>query len=183
VPVEQFWDRACADNLKYIVVAPMSYFAPNTLAKRATILKHFRRDKPCRLPSAPKRWTMAGMKLALVGSRTFTDRALMAQTVAHFVERNPVREIVTGGAAGADALAEEVARDLALPVTVVRADWRRYGAAAGPIRNAEVVRLADAAIAFVDKPLIASKGTNDVVCRFRRAGKPVEVVQGPIAAT
>ena len=40
---EAFWDRACADKLKAIVVAPQSYFAPQTIGQRATAAKHFQR--------------------------------------------------------------------------------------------------------------------------------------------
>jgi hypothetical protein len=62
VPVEQFWDRACADQLKYIVVAPMSYFAASTLPKRATIMQHFRRDAVFRDPML-KHWKTVEIEL------------------------------------------------------------------------------------------------------------------------
>jgi len=45
VPLEQFWDKACADHVKFLIVAPMSYFAPQTIQKRSTIVENFRREK------------------------------------------------------------------------------------------------------------------------------------------
>lgn len=43
VQLEQFWDKACADHLQWLVVAPQSYFAAPTLNKRATIMANFER--------------------------------------------------------------------------------------------------------------------------------------------
>ncbi|MSP92323.1 MAG: DUF2493 domain-containing protein [Myxococcales bacterium] len=116
------------------------------------------------------------MKLAVVGSRTFCNRALLFERLAAYLEAHPVTSIVSGGAAGADALAEEVAREFGLPCTVVRAEWDQFGRAAGPLRNARIAGMADAVLAFIDKPLAESAGTRDTVRRFLKVGKPVEVV-------
>ena len=45
VRIEKFWDDVCKDHLKFVVVAPMSYFAAPQLPKRATIMTHFQQDK------------------------------------------------------------------------------------------------------------------------------------------
>lgn len=45
VRLDQFWDEACRDKLKFIVAAPQSYFAQADLAKRLTIVENFQRDK------------------------------------------------------------------------------------------------------------------------------------------
>ena len=45
VRIEKFWDDVCRDHLKFVVVAPMSYFAAAQLPKRATIMTHFQQDK------------------------------------------------------------------------------------------------------------------------------------------
>lgn len=119
------------------------------------------------------------MWLAVIGSRTFGDRALLFARVAAFLDAHTVTEIVSGGAAGADTLAEEAAREFGLPCTVMQPDWQRYGKAAGPQRNARIAERADAVLAFLDKPLSASVGTRDAVRRFRLLGKVVEVVEVP----
>ena len=62
VRLEDFWDAACKDNLKYIVVAPMSYFAVAQLPKRATIMQHFEREKVFHDPKL-KHWKDLEMEL------------------------------------------------------------------------------------------------------------------------
>jgi hypothetical protein len=60
--LEDFWDAACKDNLKYIVVAPMSYFAVAQLPKRATIMQHFQQEKVFHDPKL-KHWKDLEMEL------------------------------------------------------------------------------------------------------------------------
>ncbi len=45
VPLEKFWDKVCADHVKFLIVAPMSYFAPQTIQKRTTIVENFKQEK------------------------------------------------------------------------------------------------------------------------------------------
>lgn len=51
----------------------------------------------------------------------------------------PVASLFHGGARGADALADQVARRLRWPVRPMLAQWSRQGVSAGPIRNAEML--------------------------------------------
>lgn len=60
--IEKFWDDACKDNLKYVVVAPMSYFAAAQLPKRRTIMEHFVQEKVFRDPKL-KHWKDLEMEL------------------------------------------------------------------------------------------------------------------------
>lgn len=62
VRLEDFWDAACKDKLKYIVIAPMSYFAVAQLPKRATIIQHFRQEKVFHDPKL-KHWKDLDMEL------------------------------------------------------------------------------------------------------------------------
>ncbi len=62
VRLEEFWDAVCKDNLKYIVVAPMSYFAVAQLPKRATIMQHFQLDAEFHDPKL-KHWKDLEMEL------------------------------------------------------------------------------------------------------------------------
>ena len=77
--------------------------------------------------------------------------------------------VVHGGARGADAWASDWTRYQRYAVEEVHpADWAKYGRAAGPIRNQEMVDAgADACFAF---PVIGSVGTYDCMRRARRAG-------------
>ena len=62
VRLEEFWDAVCKDNLKYIVVAPMSYFAVAQLPKRATLMAHFQQEKVFHDPKL-KHWKDLEMEL------------------------------------------------------------------------------------------------------------------------
>lgn len=51
-----------------------------------------------------------------------------------------IETVVTGGARGADTLAESWARQRGKIVEVYHADWEHDGKAAGPIRNARMLK-------------------------------------------
>ena len=106
--------------------------------------------------------------LAVVGSRNFTDYDLMFQVVSL---RMPHR-IVSGGAPGADTLAESVAAELHISCQVYRAAWARHGKAAGFLRNQLLVDTATELVAFYG-PNGPTPGTRDSVARARKKGIPV----------
>lgn len=56
---------------------------------------------------------------------------------------------------------------------VPKADWGKYGKAAGPIRNQEIVNVSDIVIAFWNKK---SRGTKDTIDKALRGNKPVLVI-------
>lgn len=110
------------------------------------------------------------MKLAIIGSRTFDDYDLMRSTV----DLTGVTEIISGGARGADALAERLANDHGIKLTVFRADWKNLGFKAGHIRNSLIVEAADVIIAYWDG---VSTGTLDSIKKARKLGKPCIVYE------
>jgi hypothetical protein len=112
------------------------------------------------------------MKLAIVGSRDFYDYFWMERCLLEHFPLDDIETIITGGARGADALAERFAREHGLPLRVFPADWKTHGLKAGPLRNTEIVRHADAVAAFWDG---ASRGTGDTVGKARAAGRYVAV--------
>jgi len=57
-------------------------------------------------------------------------------------------------------------------VRLFPANWAKHGRSAGMIRNDEIAKYADRCVAFWDGE---SRGTSDVIARFERLGKPVEV--------
>jgi hypothetical protein len=75
--------------------------------------------------------------------------------------------IISGGAAGADSLAERYATYWDIQITVVKPDWEKHGKVAGFIRNQEMIDLVpDMVIAFWDGK---SKGTADIINRAKKA--------------
>ena len=81
-------------------------------------------------------------------------------------------EIVSGGAAGVDSIAEKAATKTGKAVKVFPADWKRHGKAAGFIRNQQIVDYCDELVAFWDG---VSHGTEHSIKLAREAGKPVTV--------
>lgn len=100
------------------------------------------------------------MKVIIAGSRDINDYPLLLDTI----EECPfdITEVVCGMARGVDTLGKRWAEANGIPVTEFPANWSKYGRAAGPIRNEEMAKYADALIA-VRRP--ESRGTKDMVKR------------------
>lgn len=114
------------------------------------------------------------MKIAIVGSRKFPRPELVRQCVRRLAEKHPGFILISGGAQGVDTWAADEASALGIEVIVFPADWDRYGRAAGMLRNTDIVKEADAVIAFHDG---VSKGTKDTMNKARAHGKKLRVVE------
>jgi hypothetical protein len=110
------------------------------------------------------------MRIGIVGSRSFNDLGKVRRYVALLPDDAVV---VTGDAPGVDAAAIEAAGDRGLAITVHRADWRRYGAMAGPIRNARIVRDVNRLVAFMSG---FTRGTANALKLAKEQGIPWEVI-------
>ena len=110
------------------------------------------------------------MKVAITGSRS-----LCADFLSTMLENIPIgcSEIISGGAAGADALAAACAEKLGVPLIVIAPDYEKSGRAAPLIRNAEIVEKADYVLVFWDGK---SKGSRNVIMSCLKTLKPVKVV-------
>lgn len=75
------------------------------------------------------------MKLLVTGSRDYSDSQTMFRVLGGLARQFDVQEIIHGGAKGADVMAGDWACCFGIPVRVFRADWAKYGKAAGPVRN------------------------------------------------
>lgn len=84
--------------------------------------------------------------------------------------------VIHGGAAGADSIADRLAKERGLAVMQFNADWNRHGRAAGPIRNKLMLDVGapDVVHAF---PLIGAdnSGTRNMMDLAEKAGVPVIV--------
>lgn len=110
-------------------------------------------------------------KVAFIGGRDFTDSKAVAEAFQSELEKGDF-VLVSGGARGADSIAEGIANSLGRPTLIFPADWDKHGKAAGFIRNAEVVKASDECVAFWDGK---SKGTAHAIELFHKAGKPVKI--------
>lgn len=78
------------------------------------------------------------MRIVVTGGRDFADREMVVSVMSALgVGYGDV--IVDGCASGADTLCAEVASKFGTEIEPHPADWKRYGKAAGPLRNHEMI--------------------------------------------
>ena len=116
------------------------------------------------------------MKIAIVGSRSIEYDKIHAMAIALRERYIPVNctELVSGGALGADKLAEEYAERYHLKMTVLEPDYGRHGKRAPLMRDEEIVRGVQYVIAFWD---CRSKGTAYTVTYAIKEGIPVRIIR------
>lgn len=114
--------------------------------------------------------------IAVIGSRDFTDYKLLTKYLNHFLSKTPPNEIqfISGGAKGADTLAEIYAKEHDIPITIILPNWSLYGRSAGFRRNHDIIAKATHVIAFqVNK----SKGTQHSIDLAKQLKLPVRIVE------
>ena len=125
------------------------------------------------------------MKVAVIGSRSFNDYMLLSEELKKY----EISCIISGGAKGADQLAERYALKHNIPTVIFEAKWndlshpnavikknswgKEYDAMAGKRRNKDIVNAADCIIAFWDG---RSPGTQDSIDFAKKLEKPLIVI-------
>lgn len=115
------------------------------------------------------------MKIAIVGGRNFLDYELLKKELAKFTEENEISltSIVSGGAKGADTLAEKFAAEMGVELIVFKPDYEKFGRGAALARNTQIVECADTVFAFWDGK---SKGTLDSIKKAEKLGKKLLII-------
>ena len=105
---------------------------------------------------------MKPQRTIIAGTRTITDPAILDRALVAAFAAGIARptEVVSGCAAGVDALGEQWAKREMIPIKRFPADWRKHGKGAGQIRNQEMADYADQLIAIWDG---VSHGTADMI--------------------
>ena len=111
------------------------------------------------------------MKLAVIGSRSFTDHTLLTTILNN---QKLVSCIISGGAPGADSLAEQWANYNNIKTEIFLPNWKLYGKKAGIMRNIQIIESSDACIAFWDG---ISKGTKHSISLCKRYKKPCTIIK------
>jgi len=116
------------------------------------------------------------MKILVTGDRNWDDLVTVVEAFEKLLEEFDLHPqditLIHGAATGADTIADIVGNELGMDVRPYPARWSKYGRAAGPIRNKEMldenpdIKLA---LAF-HSDLERSKGTRDMIIRLKRAG-------------
>ena len=115
-------------------------------------------------------------RIIICGGRHFNDynalESLVDSVLAEKGLTNKEAEIVSGHCEGADILGELYANKHNIACKVFPAEWTKYGRAAGPIRNSQMVKYASESptpivIAFVSP---RTKGTTDTINKATKRG-------------
>lgn len=106
------------------------------------------------------------------GGRDYADWNRVIQTMSNLRRTRGMSRVIVGGASGADSLAEKWARLAGLPVNVYKAEWNKYGRAAGPKRNTRMLKEGQPryVVAFP-----GGRGTDDMIRQAEAAG--IEVIK------
>ncbi len=117
------------------------------------------------------------MKVAITGSRQFKNYELFKKIMEQYAI--DATHIISGGAKGADQLAERYAKENGLLLTVIRPDYQSYSSKYAPLqRNGKIVQQADLVLAFYANGK-RSGGTFDAAKKAIAAGKRlIEVING-----
>lgn len=78
------------------------------------------------------------MKLLIAGSRNYYDYEEFSDIMNFIHKKYNITEIVSGGARGADTLAERWSKKNNISIKIFKANWDMYGKSAGFIRNTEM---------------------------------------------
>lgn len=111
-------------------------------------------------------------RVLVCGGRSFNDAKRLFAVLDSYDHDLDFSMVIEGAADGADTLARTWAEAKQIPVRSFRADWKRHGKAAGPIRNERMLREGrpDLVIAFP-----GGAGTANMIGLARIAG--VETIE------
>jgi hypothetical protein len=98
------------------------------------------------------------MKTIIAGSRSIEDYDLLKKAIEDSGIK--ITTVISGCAKGVDSLGEKYAIENNIPIIKYPAEWNKYGRSAGPLRNIEMAKIADALIAICKNN---SRGTTHMI--------------------
>lgn len=116
------------------------------------------------------------MKIIIAGSRSVENEEFIYWFMDRYLSENKVTWVICGMAEGPDLYGKNWAEANGIPVDAKPADWKKYGNQAGPLRNIEMSKVADALIAFWDG---SSPGTKHMIRVMNSLKKDVQVIYMP----
>lgn len=111
-------------------------------------------------------------RVVVAGSRNFGDYERLSAELDKFLVGKKNVVIVSGTARGTDRMGEQYAAEHGYKIDQFPAEWGKYHQGAGPIRNLQMVKTADAVVAFWDNQ---SSGTRNIIDCARQAHIPYKV--------
>jgi hypothetical protein len=114
------------------------------------------------------------LKVGIIGSRNFDDYDLLEESILEIVKLEDIDAIISGGARGADTLAEKFAVKHNKIKVIFKPNWIRYRSQAGFLRNTDIVETSDILIAFWDGK---SSGTKDSISKAEKRNIPLYIIK------
>lgn len=111
------------------------------------------------------------MKLGVIGSRSFSDKEKLFRELETYVNRASL--LVSGGAEGADSLAECWAVENNVPLELFLPDFDAFGGGAYRIRNEKIVENVNLIVAFWDGK---SPGTKMTLDYAKKKGVEIKII-------
>ncbi len=108
------------------------------------------------------------MKTIIAGSRDITDYSVVEDAIKE--SGFEITQVISGMAKGVDSLGELWAHYNNIGCHLCPANWNKYGKSAGPIRNVEMLELADALIVIINNN---SRGSTHMLNIALKKGIPV----------
>jgi hypothetical protein len=116
------------------------------------------------------------MRVIYSGDRKWTDIQSVYDSLQWLIRNNVEKEtivVIEGEAPGLDRMARQEAEELGLVVEKYPANWNKFGRAAGPIRNWQMLTTgADVIMAF-HSDIANSHGTKNMINVSIKKGVPV----------
>lgn len=115
---------------------------------------------------------MSEIRVIMCGDRHWTDLVTVDEVIRKLVAHYGIGRllIISGGAPGADTMAIQAAHNQGVHCARVDALWHKHRTAAGPMRNAAMLKLRPHLIFAFHEDLSRSRGTRDMLAKGLRAG-------------
>lgn len=107
-------------------------------------------------------------RVLVCGGRDYTNSRRLEQILDQMHKANPIDELITGGARGADFLAARWGVSHEVKTCIYPAQWTKLGKKAGPMRNQRMLDEGkpNRVVAFPS----TGSGTYDMIERAKKAG-------------
>lgn len=115
------------------------------------------------------------MRILVCGGREWTNKETILRELSPLKGKSV--SIIHGGCRGADVLAGEVSLELGFDTIEIKAEWKKYGRAAGILRNIKMFddHQPDIVLAF-HEDIENSRGTKHMIDYAKRNKCPVRLI-------
>lgn len=114
------------------------------------------------------------MKLLVCGDRNWSDENKIFYTLVLYPKDTI---LIHGDARGADKIAGKIGEVLGFTIKTFPANWSKYGRAAGPIRNMQMLDTKPNLVIAFHSDIQNSKGTLHCITNSKKRNIPVQLIK------